>query len=527
MTSTKFSEFQTLGTRIAALAAEPVVKYARVKAELGSISHQLNTLQLTDTECSAARYMLSAVMINAAGDASDEDGLTIGMGWARELANDARTPTTLVPQAKLNQANAMSCLFKLAEDADRGRPAEGQTEDRALGFRLANLDRSRSIRALLESAAHSQILHPQPRSRALCNLANVLDDDGRWVEAYAAYSDALAADSTNGNAAGNIAELLKRRLGRRIGQRGHLAAVYNHYVRLAHELRDHTVEIAGEEVAQRWDGLQPVPTKGHFSHDGEVLDAYQQWIVEHRLALAATVEGLGSDSEHWDTATVSGVVGDMSDPNVPRIFAALNVLKAEYLVARRLAFRGISMIDESAPLQHAEDTGSYSDTADGSYYGEGPALLLLSQRSVLDVLDKIAVAANEHFICGLLPKRVNFGTFWLDARTGQERPTLPMNNPGRLHVLALAQLADDYGRGMYAQAKLLRNAGTHRLVHVTYGLATGPTEETFSSVDVDELKAATLAALWVTRAAFLYFVDLLDSQAPSQSLPAMRIQNQL
>lgn len=527
MTGIKLSGPQALATRIAALGAEPAVDYAWVKAELSSIADQLATLQAAVMELAEAKYMLSAAMINAADDAGDEDGLTIGVGWARDLADDTSTPLTLVPQARLNQANGMSCLLRLAEDADPEVSAKGRTWGAVVDFRFAHLDRSRLIRALLESAAHSQILHSMPRSRALCNFASTLDDDGRWVEAYAAYSEALEADPTNGNAAGNIAELLRRRLGRRVGQHGHLGAVYNRHVQLAHELRDRTVEIAGEAVAALWDALAPVPTEGHYSHEGDALNAYQQWIVEYRLPLAATVEGLGSDSDRWDTATVSGVAGGLNDPNVPRIFAALNVLKAEYLVARRLAFRGMNMIEESAPLQHPEDTGSYADTADGSYYGEGPALLLLAQRSVLDVLDKIAVAANEHFGCGLTPSRVKFGEFWRDPKTGQQRPTLPANDLGRLHVLALAQLADDYENGMYTQAKLLRNSGTHRLVHVTYNLPTGPTKETFSSVDADELQTATIAALWVTRAAFMYFVDLLDSQAPSRSLPAMRIRNQL
>jgi len=521
------AEPQSFSARIVALSNEPIDRYPYVKAELSGIAAEVEKAQLSDMERAAAGYMLTAVMINAAGDAGDEDGLTVGVGWARDLAGAPSTPLTLVPQAQLNQANGMTALLELAEQDDPGVVSAQRSWSAAIEFRLANLDRSGPIRTLLESVAHNPALPPAPQSLALCNLANRLDDDGRWVEAYAAYSDALAAEPTNGNAAGNIAELLRRRMEGPSGQRGHLAAVYNHYVLLAHELRPRTVEIAGEGAAQRWDHLRTVPTEGHYSHDGDALDEYQQWIVEHRLALTATVEGLGSDSDRWDTATVTSVTGDINDPAVPRIFAAFNVLKAEYLVARRLAFRGITMIDEAAPLQHPEDTGSYANTGDGAYYGEGPALLLLAQRSVLDVLDKIAVAANEHFGTGLKPSRVKFSEFWMDAKAGQARPPLAANDLGKLHILALAQLAADYQNGMYAQAKLLRNAGTHRLVHVTYGLPTGPTEDTFSSVDVDELKAATVSALWVARAAYLYFVDLLDSQATSQPAVPLRVPNQI
>lgn len=65
---------------------------------------------------------------------------------------------------------------------------------------------------------------------------------------------------------------------------------------------------------------------------------------------------------------------------------------------------------------------------------------------------------------------------------------------------------------MYPRARLLRNAGTHRLVHATEAAPTGPTRDTFSTVNMDELRSATLEALWVVRAAYLYFVDLIDSQ---------------
>ena len=69
------------------------------------------------------------------------------------------------------------------------------------------------------------------------------------------------------------------------------------------------------------------------------------------------LEGLGSDSPRWGSATVSSVVTTVDTTSGPRIFAAFNVLKSEFLVARRLAFTGISMIEESGFQHHPEDTG--------------------------------------------------------------------------------------------------------------------------------------------------------------------------
>lgn len=100
--------------------------------------------------------------------------------------------------------------------------------------------------------------YSETRGMALCNLGNHLDGSGRWAEAYTAYADALEADPTNGNAAGNIAEPLRRRLGRRVDRRGHLAAVYDKYVAMAKSLRQRTVEVAdaAAAAADRWDALE-------------------------------------------------------------------------------------------------------------------------------------------------------------------------------------------------------------------------------------------------------------------------------
>jgi hypothetical protein len=74
---------------------------------------------------------------------------------------------------------------------------------------------------------------------------------------------------------------------------------------------------------------------------------------------------------------VSGVVSSAGE-QVPGIFGALNVLKAEFLVARRLAFQGQRMHAELPARQHPADPDLYTDTLDGSLCGEAPALLLLA-----------------------------------------------------------------------------------------------------------------------------------------------------
>ena len=185
------------------------------------------------------------------------------------------------------------------------------------------------------------------------------------------------------------------------------------------------------------------------------------------------------------------------------IATALNVLKAEFIIARRLAFRREEMTFTPDGTQHPDATSDYSATGDGAVYSEGPATLLLAQRSALDLLDKIAVTANEHLKSGMKPGQVDFARYWRDPKTHELRPAISTVS-GRFARLALAEVQRDLSAdALYPTARLLRDPGTHRLVHGTYNGPTGPTKETFSTVDLVDLQRSALEALWVARASYL------------------------
>jgi hypothetical protein len=182
-------------------------------------------------------------------------------------------------------------------------------------------------------------------------------------------------------------------------------------------------------------------------------------------------------------------------------------LKSDFLVSRRLAFEAELQL-RNGLQQTEDDSGLYVETFDDSLYGTQYSKLLLAQRSALDVLDKTAVIANEHFAVGDIPKRVTFREFWA-SRAGEFRPAL-VRAPGRsMPNLALAELALDMGKGgMYEASQDLRNAGTHRIVHAALLSPTGVTDDSRSSVALTDLVNSTVIALQVTRSAFLYLIDL-------------------
>lgn len=468
------------------------------------------------TEYATAAFSASSAVLNFASDRGERRAAKLGIDiadWARSLDIEHHLRRNL----DYNAANGRSTRHRLQFDTS--------TPEARLESRLLDRDQLRDIRLLFAGVGYDHAVAGTLRGTALCNLANILDDSGRWVEAYQTYRDALQADPTNGNASGNAAELLRRRIYSGRGALGHYAVVHDELADHAIEHRDRTVELAGEAVAQRWDDAPRFGGDGHREHAGDPSDDYQQWIAVHRFALATSIEGLGSDGAQWDSASVRSL--RTASVEMPPIFTSVNVLKAEFLVARRLAFIGERSLLATPFGQAADDPGIYVDTLDMSVYGEASSSLVLAQRATLDLLDKVAVAANEHFAVGEKAERITFRSFWTHGSPPALRVLLPVPAESWTPAaLALAELAHDAGvDGMYAAAQALRHAGTHRLVNLSWDKPEHEPTDTHIPVDASELIDATHASLGVARAAFLYLLDLVadgEEEGPEEgyvSLP--------
>lgn len=475
------------------------------------VAKEISSSGLPELDMAALRFTCSSLVINAGADLGDAALLAKGKDLAARAQSETPPSEPLHYQCMYNLANAA------LEICDLGLPAGGTREERLAGIvenRRTNRTVLRDIRGMLNSIGSSPIADPRTRSAAYCNLANCLDHSERWAEAYDFYLLALDADPTNGNAAGNLAQLLLNRIRSGVGQTGHIAAVYDKYVRLAQSLREGTVAFAGEQTATKWDGLEMTESLGHLSHGLDGADdqdsEYRSWVATYRLALSAAVEGLGSEDAHWDGAAIEALYGTSIEEMTPPILAEMNVLKSDFLVSRRLAFDGYVQVAEG-PKQKDDDSGYYVETLDYSLYGTQYSKLLLAQRSALDVLDKTAVVANEHFGIGDNPSRVFFRQFWAN-KAGHVREGLQETPQRSLAAFALSELAFDMDKGgMYAPSQALRNAGTHRIVHAAIRETTGVTVDARSRIDLFELVDSTVLALQVTRSAYLYLIDLVAS----------------
>lgn len=473
-----------------------------------SIAGEIDGSPLVGDEKAALKFVCSSLVINAGADLADVALLTEGQELASRACSDTTPEQPLHFQCMYNVANA------IVTACDLGLPTQATSEGRASDLaenRRANRVELRRARQMFLTVGSSPRADPHTRSAAYCNLANCLDHSGRWAEAYDFYLHALEADPSNGNAAGNLAQLLMNRIQSGVGQTGHIAAVFDKYVNMAQSLRDGTISFAGADTANRWDGLEPTESPGHLSHGLEgVEDEYLKWIAAYRLALSPAVEGLGTEDPHWDSASIELLYGGSPEEMSPPILAEMNVLKSDFLVSRQLAYEGYVQVTEG-PEQKDDDSGYYVETLDYSLYGLQYSKLLLAQRSALDVLDKTAVVANEHFCVGDEARRVSFRKFWA-RKDGTVRPGLVKAPQHALPPYALSELAYDMeDAGMYAPSQALRNAGTHRIVHAAFLEPTGVTVDARSRVDLFELVDSTMLALQVTRSAYLYLIDLVAS----------------
>lgn len=346
-------------------------------------------------------------------------------------------------------------------------------------------------------------------STALTNLGNGLWNAHRWVEAYDAYIAALAHDATNGVAATGAAKVLLRCVDRHIGERGVLLAVAARHLQQAREHPHRIAELAGHRASADLGALLSREVRSGEAPDMSDASEYEKFVARYRLALSPTIEGLERSLKRWDSLRIESLIEPTSTPHgVPALFAMFNVVKADFLAARLLAYEAL---ETTIP-----DTGSYADTLDYALYGLNSSVLLLAQRACVDVLDKIAVATSEYFGISGAQRAVSFLERWFQRRNSAQPPAwyptfAQAAQDGNTAVVALAEMSLDIGKGGALSAKReLRHSATHRFT-VLHDLGSQPSRQS-SAVEhfaLDDFSAQLIESLQLARAALLYFVEMV------------------
>jgi tetratricopeptide (TPR) repeat protein len=368
-----------------------------------------------------------------------------------------------------------------------------------------------------ESAKALQAKDARLASQVMTNLGTSLDAAHRWMEALEAYQAALALYPDNGIASGCAAEVVFRIA--RLEMFGHQLHLLDFAARLAHHAKAHrdvVLDFGGPAAAATFDKLESRPGNVTTPLPDNITD-FERFVAENRLLLSPVLDGVAHDPKRWDDAHLMGLTESVgAGASVPPLYAMFNTMKADYLVARELLFHGLS-----EPAPSPRDTGLYMDTLDYAVYGVAPSRLVLAQRAGLDLLDKIAVALNEHFAIGIKVRDCHFHTFWrekLNAPTWRPALATAIAN-GNPALVALSEIGADLtdgsqdgsAPGLLSLEKQTRQAGTHRFV-VLHDLKIGDSRPSsaIEHYDLDEFRQTALRTVRLARAALLHFLEVVE-----------------
>lgn len=346
-------------------------------------------------------------------------------------------------------------------------------------------------RALLAQAGRSESLDPELRAMAWINLADDLNKTGRTHEALGAYKAALDVDPGNPVASGWVAQLIFDAVEHGWQTERSLASAH-HYARLAQADLARVADVCPAEVAGQFADM---PTERALHHNLDVArklkpQTLPAFVYSQNLGLSLQIEGL--DQNTWDLMPVPSGSERSSIPAI----AMLNILKADYLVARELVYRSFVAPD---------DAPEYFETNDGGWYGARFGMARLGLRAAVDCLDRVGAAVNESFGLNVDPRGVSFRNIW---RRGDDlNPAVAAQyERGNLAVAGLADLALDLAAdGWLAERQAHRNAATHRFLRANLKKVTEDTGSGIVDIRPDDLGQSSIEALRAAQSAIILF----------------------
>ncbi len=410
---------------------------------------QARQIDVASSDSLDAMRLRAAIHLDGGAASRQLDAVEEGLLLFREIY-DAQPE----PRVAYNLANALVSVV--------GGPPHGSDW---LDHQERTRERRAEARRLYWSVARDAVAGRELQTQAWTNLANQFSSSYRLGEAHDARLAALAIDPSNGVAAGCAAnDLLWLFKQGGCSDLTRIEAIM--LAKIAKQNEDRIRAYAGQEAAERLSAL--ADPLGEAPPRPTHADPFVRWVEHERLTLAPAVELVDPSLGKLDWLMLPGITerksGTMQSTQPP-VFAMFNVLKADFILARDLAWR--AMADGGWPA-----TGRFADTLDYATYGPAASAFVLAHRTALDLLDKVAATANQYFGIGQAPNKVYFGSLWRQkggkkTRSRSHVPAVEEAIRGGAYALyGLAELADDYDAedGIHRPQKDLRNAGTHRFV---------------------------------------------------------------
>lgn len=352
------------------------------------------------------------------------------------------------------------------------------------------------------------------RSKSSTNLGNILWSSYRWIEAYDFYMLALTENPSNGVASSGALKMLRYAVQQNMGD----------YDLLVKEIECLSTDVKNN-LATIYSYAGNYGVKGIVNEIKEIrcvskkepvneCEAYESFVVSNNLTLSPTIHSHEHESKYWDDINVVSLSVDVhSDNLVPEIFAMINILKSDYILARQIYFDAANCL--------IKETGSYNDTLNFACYGVNQSALALAQRSALDILDKVAVATLSYLNIGGA-KRTSFKKAWF-KEISQEKSEKEKLKPaisqeienGNTALLALTEISRDLSDkvGFLSKKQVSRNSSTHRF-SVFHDLGKAPISRSgcLEHFDYEIFLKESLYTLKLARSSVIYFIQMVQAR---------------
>jgi len=436
----------------------------------------------------------AAILVDAGGMVKDFEAILKGVEIFRHVIDRCEDNSEL----NYNLANGLHALA--LSTTHEGYSWYGNTEK----YRL-------EARNLFYKSANDSKASVDTQSQSFTNLGNLLWASYRWVEAYDFYSQAMEKNSRNAVASSGALKMLRYALGQGVGDPHLLTAEIEHLAYHVNNNIEGIYNYAGEYgVNGILSGIKDIRPSEKPKPDFQ-SDDYKRFFVSNNLTLSPTIHSHTHESKYWDDINISSVTSSLKEgAAVPEIFAMVNVIKSDFIMARQLLF--------DACQKRFNETGSYNDTLDYACYGVNESALALAQRSALDILDKISVASLSYLGMGGAKKGSMKSAWFAKSKKRPKRreldPTIKLEiENGNAALLALTEISRDLSseQGFLWSKQSSRNSSTHRFT-VLHDMGISVPKSASGCVehfDFETFAQESSQTLKLARAAVVYFVQMV------------------
>ena len=367
-----------------------------------------------------------------------------------------------------------------------------------------------------------------PLAELYINYANLLDTQGRYLEAIEYYDKALNQNSRNGMAYGNKAICIIQLA--QISGKYQLAQYIYAYQLLEKALanKESVLELGyrealsdfqerKKEIDQLFSSNSDVLKQNtehspfNVSSMSEKLQGFYNFGREHDLFLQLHIQDKNCEAALVDHVFISMITPVCDEKTFYQFADWINEIKESYMIARYLLFESNRKTEDKTHISKLTVITNPLDYSTKTLY---TGLKKASIKEAFNILDKIACFLNKYMGIGLEEKKVSWDRIWFreparttfsDCFSGASVFHERLEKLDNYTLFGLFSLCSDIEK---ADLRKLRNSLTHRKVSIKLeGIM-----ESEDILDIETLDEKAVQLLKLTKYAIIYLINFVNSE---------------